>query len=87
MFITVTTYTTEDLLALGESVDVEFKRAAGRDGKGEVPKEFWPTYSAMANTEGGGEILLGVEELKPTGIRPHDLVNVAAQFGQQLPKG
>ncbi|QTD95544.1 putative DNA binding domain-containing protein (plasmid) [Burkholderia anthina] len=73
----MTTYTTEDLLALGESVDVEFKRAAGRDGKGEVPKEFWPTYSAMANTE-GGEILLGVEELKPTGIRPHDLVNAAA---------
>ncbi|PRF02829.1 transcriptional regulator [Burkholderia multivorans] len=75
--ITVTKYTTEDLLALGESVDVEFKRAGGRDGKGEVPKEFWPTYSAMANTE-GGEILLGVEELKPTGIRPHNLANAAA---------
>ncbi|WP_230949329.1 RNA-binding domain-containing protein [Burkholderia vietnamiensis] len=64
-------------MALGESVDVEFKRAGGRDGKGEVPKEFWPTYSAMANTE-GGEILLGVEELKPTGIRPHNLANAAA---------
>ncbi|WP_230943712.1 RNA-binding domain-containing protein [Burkholderia vietnamiensis] len=63
-------------MALGESVDVEFKRAGGRDGKGEVPKEFWPTYSAMANTE-GGEILLGVEELKPTGIRPHNLANAA----------
>ncbi|HDR8992207.1 TPA: putative DNA binding domain-containing protein [Burkholderia vietnamiensis] len=73
----MTKYTTEDLLALGESVDVEFKRAGGRDGKGEVPKEFWPTYSAMANTE-GGEILLGVEELKPTGIRPHNLANAAA---------
>ncbi|WP_230463620.1 RNA-binding domain-containing protein [Burkholderia ubonensis] len=64
-------------MALGESVDVEFKKAGGRDGQGEVPKEFWPTYSAMANTD-GGEIYLGVEELKPAGVRPHHLVNVAA---------
>lgn len=74
---TVTDYTTEDLLALGESVDVEFKRAAGRDGRGEVPKDFWPSYAAMANTE-GGEILLGVEELKSEGIRLHTLANAVA---------
>ncbi|WP_230963592.1 RNA-binding domain-containing protein [Burkholderia territorii] len=55
---------------------MEFKKAGGRDGQGEVPKDFWPTYSAMANTE-GGEIYLGVEELKPAGLRPHHLVNVA----------
>lgn len=67
-------YTTEDLLAVGESVDVEFKKAGGRDGKGEIPKDFWPTYSAMANTD-GGEILLGVEEVKPAGVRAHHLVN------------
>ncbi|MCA8232308.1 RNA-binding domain-containing protein [Burkholderia vietnamiensis] len=70
----VNDYTTEDLLAVGESVDVEFKKAGGRDGKGEIPKDFWPTYSAMANTD-GGEILLGVEEVKPAGVRAHHLVN------------
>ncbi|MGX7002445.1 RNA-binding domain-containing protein [Caballeronia sp. KNU42] len=73
----MTDYTYEDLLALGESLDIEFKKATGRDGRGEIPKELWPTYSAMANTE-GGEIFLGVEEL-PTGeIRLHDLMNAAA---------
>ncbi|MEK6293733.1 MAG: RNA-binding domain-containing protein [Paraburkholderia tropica] len=74
----MTDYTLEDLLALGESLDVEFKKAGGRDGKGEIPKEFWPSYSAMANTE-GGEIILGVEEIKPTGgFRPHHLANASS---------
>lgn len=48
---------------LRESVDLECKLALGQDGKGKLPKEFWPTYSAMANTE-GGLILLGVQERK-----------------------
>jgi predicted HTH transcriptional regulator len=58
----------EDLEALGESVDVEFKKAAGLNGTGEVPREFWLTYAAMANTE-GGEIYLGVEEAKDGQLR------------------
>lgn len=50
---------------LYEGRDLEFKKAAGRDGRGEVPKSFWETYSAMANTH-GGEIVLGIEE-QPSG--------------------
>lgn len=50
-----------DLELLRESVDFECKLAAGRDGKGVVPEDFWPTYSAFANTEGGA-VLLGVRE-------------------------
>ena len=42
-----------DLQTLVESEQVEFKLAGGKDGKGELPKDFWPTYSAMANGRGG----------------------------------
>ncbi len=54
-----------DLLTLAESVELECKAAQGRDGRGELPEDFWKSYSAMANTE-GGLILLGVQE-KPRG--------------------
>ena len=50
-----------DLTQLRESVALEFKLAAGRDGKGSLPEDFWPTYSAFANTN-GGLILLGLRE-------------------------
>lgn len=50
-----------DLELLRESVDLECKLAAGRDGKGALPEDFWPTYSSFANTE-GGIVLLGVRE-------------------------
>ena len=40
----------EDITRLSESVDLECKLAAGRDGKGQLPADFWPTYSAFANT-------------------------------------
>ncbi|WP_348303885.1 RNA-binding domain-containing protein [Methanothrix sp.] len=55
-----------DLMDLAEEVDLEAKKATGRNGRGELPKGFFETYSAMANTD-GGIILLGIEE-KPNGI-------------------
>ncbi|WP_257280933.1 helix-turn-helix domain-containing protein [Endozoicomonas sp. ISHI1] len=56
----------EDIISLKESLEVEFKLAAGKEGRGEVPKDVWKTYSAMANTE-GGDIFLGIRE-KPAGV-------------------
>jgi ATP-dependent DNA helicase RecG len=50
------------ILDLTEGLDFEAKKAAGRDGRGQLPDSFFPTYSAMANTE-GGVVLLGVEEV------------------------
>lgn len=44
------------LIAGGETLTVEFKRA-----RGGVSADFWPSYSAFANTE-GGVIVLGVRE-------------------------
>jgi predicted HTH transcriptional regulator len=54
-----------DLASMAESSDLECKAAQGRDGKGELPEDFWKSYSAMANAD-GGLILLGVQE-KPRG--------------------
>lgn len=54
-------HTLEDLALLRETVDLECKLAQGANGQGEVPKDFWPTYSAMANTR-GGVVLLGVRD-------------------------
>jgi len=51
----------EDLSLLRESHELECKLAQGQNGQGEVPKDFWPTYSAMANAH-GGVVLLGVRE-------------------------
>ena len=51
----------ETILGLSEGADVEIKAALGRDGRGELPKAFWQTYSAMANTD-GGVVLLGIQE-------------------------
>ena len=58
-------FSIDDLSTLAESVDVECKAALGRDGKGELPEDFWKSYSAMANGE-GGVIWLGIQE-KPRG--------------------
>jgi len=51
----------EDIALLRESEELECKKAAGRDGQGELPSDFWPSYAAMANTD-GGMVLLGVKE-------------------------
>ena len=44
------------LVAKSENASVEFKRA-----RGGVPADFWPSYSSVANTD-GGVIILGVRE-------------------------
>jgi len=58
-------WTEAELSGLAESSDLECKAAQGRDGRGELPEDFWKSYSAMANAD-GGLILLGVQE-KPKG--------------------
>lgn len=54
-----------DIEELSEGCDVEAKKASGRDGQGELPRSFFESYAAMANTYGGA-IFLGIEE-KTTG--------------------
>lgn len=55
--------TLDDIAALRENFEVECKLAAGKDGNGELPKDFWESYSAFANSS-GGDVLLGLEEKK-----------------------
>jgi ATP-dependent DNA helicase RecG len=50
-----------DLKNVRESVGLECKLAGGRDGQGALPDDFWPTYSAFANTH-GGVVILGLRE-------------------------
>jgi predicted HTH transcriptional regulator len=52
-----------DIAALRETYEVECKLALGKDGKGKLPKDFWETYSAFANSD-GSDVLLGIEENK-----------------------
>ncbi|MDO5102077.1 MAG: hypothetical protein Q4D91_04155 [Lautropia sp.] len=42
-----------DVEHLAETIDLECKAAQGQDGQGELPHDFWKTYSAMANPFGG----------------------------------
>ena len=46
----------KELMTKSENAAVEFKRA-----KGGVPADFWPSYNAFANTD-GGTIILGIRE-------------------------
>ena len=74
---------------LSEGINVEAKRAGGRDGKGALPDNIWETYSAFANTK-GGLILLGVSERKDTlvatGIEEPDRVLQAFEAGINDPR-
>ncbi|MDD3052555.1 MAG: ATP-binding protein [Candidatus Cloacimonetes bacterium] len=45
-----------------EKVTFEAKRATGKSGNGQVPADFYPTYSGMANTL-GGTVVFGLEEI------------------------
>lgn len=67
-----TTWTRDDLEALREGWDFEAKKAAGRDGTGALPRAFWETYSAMANTR-GGQVVLGVKERADGSFELHGL--------------
>ncbi|OCG20551.1 RNA-binding domain-containing protein [Gilliamella sp. App4-10] len=53
--------TLADIESLTETEEIEVKSAQGKDHQGQLPKDFWPTYSAMANSKGGW-VILGVEE-------------------------
>jgi ATP-dependent DNA helicase RecG len=70
--------TLDDLQALRESADFEVKSAQGQDGRGALPNDIWPTYSAFANTN-GGTIALGVKELKD-----HSLQVIGIQDAEKL---
>ncbi len=66
-----------DFQELKEAHDIECKAAQGRYGQGELPKNFWESYSAMANTD-GGSVFLGVAEengqFKVLGLQKPDKV-------------
>lgn len=66
------------LCRLGENKEVEFKSAAGG-----FPKEFWKSFSAFANTD-GGIIVLGVIQKRDAfildGLLQQDVVRMRKQF-------
>ena len=70
--------TLDDLQAQRESADFEAKSAQGQDGRGALPHDIWPTYSAFANTN-GGIIALGVKERKD-----HSLQVIGIQDAEKL---
>jgi predicted HTH transcriptional regulator len=65
-----------EILDLTEGFDFEAKKAAWRDGNGQLPDSFFPTYSAMANTE-GGVVLLGIEQIADEQFQVFGIVNPA----------
>jgi predicted HTH transcriptional regulator len=71
-----------EIQSLQEDYDIEFKQASGRDGKGKLPKNFWETYSAMANTS-GGYIFFGIKEQNGTISEIIGIKNIAG-FKKEL---
>ena len=69
--------TIQDILALKEDYDIEFKKSLGKNGKGKLSHDFFETYSAMANSY-GGTVFLGIEEIdkgvKPSGIKESESI-------------
>lgn len=67
-------------LQLKESSEIEYKSAAG----GFPKAEFWRSFSALANTN-GGTIVLGVKEknhkFTPDGLQKSLLQNTESSFG------
>ena len=70
----MTSMSTSDLEQLAEGHDLEAKLAAGQDRRGELPRSFFETYSAFANTD-GGVVLLGVEELEDSKLRVNGIAD------------
>ena len=66
----------QDILALKEDYEIEFKKALGKSGKGKLPQDMLETYSAMANNS-GGNIFLGIEEYEG-GIRLSGISDIAS---------
>lgn len=65
-----------DIEALREGGEVECKLAAGVDGRGEVPRSLWETYSAFSNSS-GGYIILGVDETNSGFRLGNGIINTA----------
>lgn len=69
----------DELLLQTESDDLEFKSAAGG-----FPDNFWDTYSAFANSD-GGTIVFGVSEKKGRffldGLQMNLLRNTRRMYG------
>lgn len=74
--MTIKIDTLEDLLSLRESEEFEAKLARGRNGDGEIPKDFWETYSAFANTRGGYVVLGAREQADGHFALPEEVINV-----------
>jgi ATP-dependent DNA helicase RecG len=58
----------------GDTLDVEVKSAAGKDGRGAVPADLHVCLCALSNLPGGGRVLLGLDEAD--GFRPVGLTDV-----------
>ena len=61
-----------EILHYGEGVEIECKKSANA-----LPKDIWPTYSAMANTNGGVIFLGVVEDEKAYTFDIHGVANVS----------